>query len=221
MGRRSNIDWTAIRREHELGHESEKKIAERHGVSYSTYRMHRDEEGWQRDMSDAVRLATQAKLLQRAADRSQAARLATQAKQLQRAPEKDAAKASVRRELANVEHAAIDAAAAENVSVITRHRNVASELMRMAQGMGIELVEVSKGALNVDALLKMAAGVEAPTLLLDQFRDAVSLSRRLQTLEKLARTVSIIVNVERQAHGLDSSQTPPNAYEQALRELSQ
>lgn len=216
MAFRSDIDWAAIRRDHELGREAEKAIALRHGIAYSAYRRHRDDEGWTRDLQPAVVKATEAALILAAGARAKA-KQHTAAAAIKAAGESMAKQqADAKLEEANRDVVAVQAAAAENVTVITRHRNFAVDLFALAQGMGIELVECSKAALNVDQLLQVAVHAQAPTLVLEQLRDAISLTRRLSNLDRLARTVTNIVNIERQAHGLDTSQIPPNAYEAAL-----
>ena len=190
---RSDIDWTAIRRDHELARETEKSIALRHGIAYSAYRRHRDREGWTRDLQPAVAKATDAALIKAAGDRADRRHAKAALKQAigeaEQGAGQRAAEASLRE--ANRDVMAVQAAAAENVTVITRHRDFSADLFTLAQGIGIELTDHS----------------------------TLDLPARITCLDRLARTVATIVTIERQAHGLDANAAPATPYEQALREL--
>lgn len=60
MGRRSDIDWQAVRREWETTNASDRDIATKHGVSHTTIARRATAEGWTKDLTEDVRRGVQA-----------------------------------------------------------------------------------------------------------------------------------------------------------------
>lgn len=58
----SKYDWEAIERDYRAGQLSIRHLATKHGIPESTVRSKAKAEGWQRDLTEDVRAATQAKL---------------------------------------------------------------------------------------------------------------------------------------------------------------
>jgi hypothetical protein len=58
----SKYDWEAIERDYRAGHLSIRHLAAKHGIPESTVRSKANSLGWERDLTDAVRTATRAKL---------------------------------------------------------------------------------------------------------------------------------------------------------------
>ncbi|MGM0988506.1 MAG: helix-turn-helix domain-containing protein [Pseudomonadota bacterium] len=58
----NHYDWEAIERDYRAGQLSIRHLAAKHGIPESTVRSRAKAEGWQRDLTDEVRAATQAKL---------------------------------------------------------------------------------------------------------------------------------------------------------------
>lgn len=59
-------DWEAIERAYRAGSLSLRDIADKHGTKESTIRSRAKKHGWQRDLTDQVKTATQAKLSRKA-----------------------------------------------------------------------------------------------------------------------------------------------------------
>ncbi|MBS0317685.1 MAG: hypothetical protein JSR49_11230 [Proteobacteria bacterium] len=66
MGRRSDIDWEAIERDYQLGRMTVAAVAQKHGVALSSLKAHAKRGGWTRDLSEMVRVATKAALVESA-----------------------------------------------------------------------------------------------------------------------------------------------------------
>ena len=58
----SQPDWEACERDYRAGQLSIRHLATKHDIPESTIRSRAKAEGWQRDLTDEVRTATQAKL---------------------------------------------------------------------------------------------------------------------------------------------------------------
>lgn len=58
----SHYDWESIKRDYRAGHLSIRHLATKHAVPESTVRSRAKSEGWQRDLTREVRVATRAKL---------------------------------------------------------------------------------------------------------------------------------------------------------------
>lgn len=64
MGRRSDIDWEAINREYVAGQLTIRQIADRHGVAPSAITRKAKALGWERNLGDAIKERTKAKIAQ-------------------------------------------------------------------------------------------------------------------------------------------------------------
>ena len=161
MGRRT-IDWMPIEVEVRLGKMTRAAIAEKFQVSYSRLRKKCEEEGWEADLTPVVQAATRAELTRQARQR-------------------------VEGDVANQVDAitsGIDAAVAENVKIINRHRAMSGALLDLVDGLGTEIKALTASA-DTDV------------------KKALSIGDRVDAVRKLSQTVATVVQVERQAYSLD------------------
>lgn len=202
MARRSSenaIDWEAVERDYRTGQMSVAAVCESHGVSKSTLLARAKKEGWERDMTEAVKVATKAKLVRETIRQHQAVvRTETRAKVQER---KDELVEERIEEAAESLAAGVDIAAAANVQVVMSHRRDLSRLKTLSFKMLGELEQATDNVPELHALQAMVAE-ELPEALsaLNRF---VSLANRVGTVEKLTNSFTRIVTLERQAFGLD------------------
>ena len=192
------IDWNPIEADYRIGKLAVKAIALKHGVSYSGLRHKAAEAGWTQDLTTVVQAATRAKLTEQARERATKAAAPKPEPKPAAKPAKSAKRgAQVAAKLTDdqlVEHSAsedvavitgaIDAAVAENVKVINRHRGMADSLMRLVGSLADEV----KALTDED---------DNPA------RKAATLGDRVDAVRKLSQTVATVVDVERKAHNLD------------------
>jgi hypothetical protein len=167
MGRRL-IDWDPVEVDVRLGKLDKTAIAEKHCVSYSGLRAKIKQYGWESDLTPVIQAATRAELTKQAR-----MRVAT-----------DEVVVSSTKAKVQLITQGIDAAVAENVDVINRHRRMADALMRLASDLTQTLIVLNQ---STDTEVKKT----------------LTLIDRVTAVRQLAQAVNIIVGIERQAHNLD------------------
>lgn len=193
MSRRSDIDWEAIEREYRLGQKSNKQIAIEHGVQPSTIGRRAEKYEWVQDKSAEVR-ARSANLLVMI----------------------DAKKANGKAN-SNATPSVTDVriAVQTRVEVVLGHRKYARRALNLAEVMlgDLELTSSPEGVGLIETLMDAVKTPEESESEEDRTRrrrkqndalnKALGLSERVDTLKRLSETVDRLVQIERQAFGIN------------------
>ena len=196
-----DIDWSPIEADYRIGKMSVKAIAAKHGVAYSGVRRRAEEHGWTQDLTPVVQAATRAELTKQAQQR--AAKPKPDPKPEQPATEKPSDASVVADAMGKevrVITSAIDAAVAENVHVINRHRKTADSLMRLVELLAEEVNTLTNGNNHPE-------------------RGEITLGDRVDAVRKLSQTVATVVDVERRAHNLDDKTTDDDSLAALIRSI--
>jgi hypothetical protein len=188
-------DWEAIERDFRTTNLSNAELARKHGGTVSPQRIGQraKKEGWTRDLTQAVRAATGAKVIAEEVKRRNAAQ-----------PPKtlDQKVSQAFEETVTAVEVAAEAAAA----VIMRHRDDAAQ----ARGVVLDLLnELRAATIRPDELeqLFMAVSSELDEKMLAfarmKFNDMLKLHTRIGSVQKLADAFAKLQALERKAHGLD------------------
>ena len=105
-GRRSDIDWEAVERDYRVDKLTNRQLCDKYGIADSGLRKRAKEKGWQKDLTQAVRVATKAALI--------AEKLA-QAEQIG---------AQIGAELADQTIQSVKLAVRDNLAIIERHQKM-------------------------------------------------------------------------------------------------
>lgn len=206
---RKSVDWEAIERDFRTTHLSAAEIAAKHGDRVSRQAIHKraKDKGWQRDLTDAVRQATKARLVEAEVQR----RLTPQVDK--------AVDNEVDRRLASTTDRVL-VEAEIGAQVVMRHR----EDIRSARNVAIDLLAELRGAgLHQEELARL---FELTTAELDEaqlqgarrrLENLLGLSGRVGNIQKLADTLSKLQTLERKAFGIEDGEgvrgvdeTPPS-----------
>jgi hypothetical protein len=198
MGRRSDIDWDAIEREHRLGQKSNKQLAAEHGVQASTIGRRAEKYEWVQDKAAEVRARADNMLLKATAKASGNA-----------IGRKQSAKATP-------DGFEIRAAATVRVDVVLGHRK---GLGRIAIIRDTMLDEIEAQTSQIDLLTQIVEvardpgenGVDKRNDLLQRI---IALPSRVDSLKKLTEIDEKVRKGEREAFSIEaqpSEQTDPLA----------
>jgi len=179
MARRNDIDKEAIERDYRAGQLSFAAICKANNISKSTLSKFIKEGGWERDLTEAVKVATRAQVIQ------------ATIKQVQRTVD----------ESADVIASGVDIAAAVNVQVVMGHRKDIQRLKSLAGELSGELEVIVGNPADLKDLVQ-AVREQEPDALPAVMRFA-SLANRVGTVEKLTATYTKLIALERQAFSLD------------------
>jgi hypothetical protein len=186
--KRKSLDWEAIERDYRVDTFTLRELADKHDTNAATIsrRIKQDREKdpsrWQKDLTKVVRQATNAKLM--------AALVNNEVNKGQQ-------------EVNNV----IQAAAEVNSAVILRHREDLKSTRDLAMDMLHELKLATHSPQELEALFALATqGLDAASVASVQqsFRDMLRLHNRVQSINKLADTLSKVQTLDRQAFNLDA-----------------
>lgn len=204
-GRRSDIDWEALERDFRIGTLTTKEIATLHGVAYSTLRSRIKDCGWVRDLSETVRIATKAALLDDA--KARAVEIGTRIG------------VEIGTKSALDQISGVEAQVGENVRAVRSHLEASDRLKRIANGLMDDLEDAMSGQrLIATEIEKLAEDDPARAAFL---RKATELKSKVETADKLGSVVSKYVMIDRQALGLDSEKASGNSnYEDMLRAIA-
>ena len=180
--KRKRADWEAVERDYRTGKFTLRELEARHGPSNSTIARRVEREGWTKDLTEAIRQATAAKLV---------AEIATQ---------QECSKAQ--------QNAAttVLAAAELNKQVILGHRKELLNARALANNMLAELTRAATLDGDAELIAEVLAG-DADEAALSRARmavqRAVGLSSRVTSLKALAETYTKLHTGERVAFSLD------------------
>lgn len=195
-------DWEAIERDYRSGQFTDREIGAKYGLSHGAIQKRAKRDGWQKDLSGAVKAATKARLLETEVAKVASAEVAKR----------------VAKQVASAIPATVEvvAAAAEvNSAVILRHRNDIATLRQLAMDMAAELSLVTHAQDEIRRLQEILAGdatspdeVDATRRSLD---DLLRLHNRVGSAQKLADTLNKLQALERKAFALDDEPGGPGA----------
>lgn len=183
MEKRRKIDWDAIQRDYRTGHFTLRELEAKYEVNNATIARKIKRDGWQQDLSEAVRQATNAKLISEMVS-------------------SEVSKGQ--QEISNT----VLAAAEVNKQVILGHRSDIASTRDVAAGLLRELNDTRLLASEQALLAEILAGGEAADE--DQLnrarqvvRKALDFGNRINGVKSLAETFSKLQGMERTAFGLD------------------
>ena len=192
-GPKSTLDWEAIERDYRSGAFTNRELGTKHGCSHTLIQRKAKEHGWQKDLTGAVRAATQAKLIEAEVSKTASAEVAKR----------------VSKTVANAIPATTEvvAAVAEvNSSVILRHRSDIGVLRQLAMDMAQELTLVTHSQDEVSRLHELLSGGmddDEAAAARRSIDDLLKLHNRVGSAQKLADTLTKLQVLERKAFGLD------------------
>jgi DNA-binding MurR/RpiR family transcriptional regulator len=131
MARRSNIDWDAIERDYRIGKLTLREMAAKHGVAESSVSLKAKQLGWTRDLTETVKQATKAALIEASKRRAEEIGVELGEKS------------------ARETEGAIKAAVSENVAIVMSHRRRLGELAAAVDEAKAKLLELGPQALDV------------------------------------------------------------------------
>lgn len=179
MGRRSKIDWEAAERDYRIGQLTVRQTAKKHCCAVSGLMLRAKKEGWTRDLSEAVALATKARV-------------------------RAAVAAHWNQSGANLEQATsteIDAAASVNVAIILGQQQRVKRLNHLLEKMVTEVEEVTQNAHSLDAIVM--ALKEADPASVEAIAQLRTLRSRVTTLKDAAMVAAALNSEERKIFRLD------------------
>jgi hypothetical protein len=189
--KRKKTDWQAVERDYRTGKFTDQELGDKYKVSRPAVTKQAKVNGWQKDLSDAIRRATRAELVA------------------------DAAAAKVAEKVAKGSQEVINTVlvtAELNKQVILGHRTQITEVRSVASSL---LKEVESAALlneEAELLAQIIAGEGAQPADESRARAAVSkalaFGTRVASVKALAETYEKLQKMERTAFNLDAEQEP-------------
>lgn len=194
-------DWDAIERDYRTGRFTFRELETKHGVPNSTIMRRAKREGWSADLSNAVRQATNAALIQ-----AQVSQKCSDAQQ-------NAAETVL-------------AAAEVNKQVILGHRKHVASAIALASDLMDELKLLGSAKGDLERLAEIVGG-EDPEEMLRTIRKVTSVHTKVSSVKTLADAIDKLVRAERLAFGIDDEsgkspkgdEPPANKYEMSDDEL--
>ncbi len=184
---RKRIDWEAVERDYRTGKFTLRELEAKHKVGYASISRRAKDHDWQKDLREAVKLATDAALMADIATKS-----ATEA-----------------------QHATLGvvAVAAEvNKQVILRHRGDIAETRNLAMELLAEIRLATHSQGELESLMRMASaglGDEDLTAVRQALNDLVKVHSRVGSVQKLADTLNKLQTLERRAFGIEEGEKSP------------
>lgn len=188
--RRKKADWDAIERDYRTGTFTLRELAEKHAVTHTTIARRAEKSGWTKDLTDAIRQATNAKLVQQAVQQQ-----CTDAHQ-------------------NATETVL-VAAEINKQIIFGHRQDLSESRKVANSLLSELSASALLAEDQELLAQILAGSGAEPGEEAKARatvsKALSLGSRVNSVKALAEAFTKIHDGERRAFNIQDVAPPPTS----------
>jgi hypothetical protein len=192
--KRKKIDWEAVEREYRAGQLSIREIGREYGVSAPAITKKAKKERWNRDLSNQVRKAVNAKLVNTEVNKSNA---------------------SVN------EAEVVEAAAERGAEVIRLHRkdiNHGRTLVGLLMG---QLEEAATNRDEIEDAIEDETAGDSNVKRRNQMLRAVSLPGHAGTIRDLSTAMKNLIALERQAFNLDEKQGPVSDLESVLDEVAQ
>jgi len=184
MSNKSTTDWEACERDYRTSQMTLRELASKHGCSHGRIAQRAKNEGWSRDLTGAIRQATDAKLIEASVN----SLLTSQANQATQS-------------LTNV----VMAAAEVNTQVILKHRTGLNRITAIKSQL---LEQIEQAASNMEDLAEVIEMVRSPDehgvdRANDALRKAMGRSALVDDLKKLADVDEKVRKGEREAFGLN------------------
>lgn len=194
-------DWDAIERDFRTGRFTFRELETKHGVPNTTIMRRAKREGWSADLSNAVRQATNAALIQ----------------------------AQVQQKCSDAQQNAAEtvlAAAEVNKQVILGHRKHVASAIALASDLMDELKLLGSAKGDLERLAEIVGG-DDPEEMLRTIRKVTSVHTKVSSVKTLADAIDKLVRAERLAFGIDDEsgkppkgdERPANKYEMSDDEL--
>lgn len=194
---RKGFDWEAVEIAYRTGRFSLRQLTAKFGPSPSVISRKAAEKGWPKDLSLAIKQATQARVI------------AAVAKE-----DVDAAQRQERNRERNTT-ATVAAVASMNAEVILAHRGRVAQATDVAMRMLAELDATTTHAAELEALWLEISGAkdeDNPAIkaaLMRRIHDLLALHSRIGSIHKMLDALSKAQTLERQAFGLDVAEKEP------------
>lgn len=181
------IDWEAVERDYRTGKKTLRELAAKHGATHTTIGRRAERDGWTKDLTEAIRQATNAKLIE----------------------------ATVQQECTSAHQNATEAvlvAAEIAKGVILGQRARVGQATNVAMRMLAELDTTTTKADEIQALFEVLtdelddSGKAAAQRQLGEF---MRLHSRVASVQKLMDALGKAQTLERQAFALDEPEKPP------------
>ena len=206
MGRRNDIDWEAVERDYRAGLLTVAQISEKHNVSSSQVKSKAKAQGWQRDLSGAIKARAKAKV----SEIDIQALVETAAAEMADKTAKQSAK---------VQQSAIEQAADAVAGIVLSHRKSYAKVKALASDMLEEVAEYGKDKMSLAQIVQIIG--EDDPLAAQAIKRVTGFAGRVQSLEKLANTLVKVADAERKAFGIDDDERGGTTIEDLLDKLPQ
>lgn len=190
-------DRDAVERDYRTGRWTDRELGTKHGIAHTTIKRWADKFGWRKDLTDAVRQATNAAVIAETV----------------KAKAGDAVVQQVDTVLA---------AAEIGKQVILRHRQDILDVRTLAMELLGEIRLATHSPQELESLFRLATqGMEAEDIAAVQqsFKDLLKLHGRVNSLHKLADTLNKLQPLERKAFNLDEPADEGGAASRQLSDL--
>lgn len=195
MGRRNDIDWEAVSRDYRIGQLSIREVAEKYDIAPSAITRRAKKEGWTRDLTKEVRVATKAKVMKKVIADAEA-ELKGQIKE----STQESAQQSAQRTFSEV-----DLAANVNATIIGRHQTRAARLSSLLDK---TLDDMEAMAGSPMALEDIAAAIkEEDPLAAQAIKRLKSTTSRMNNLKVASEVLTKVKDIEREAFNIDDSKS--------------
>lgn len=175
------INWDGIQAEYRAGNKSNVVLAASYGLSEAAIRKRAKRDGWQRDLSAAVKEATKEALVMDAVRRVRAD------------------------DQARSDQDIIDAAAEESAGIVRRHRRDIGRLADTVRVLGEQLADAAESRERLIEIIKATSSPKAPKAA-EAMRRAVSLPTHATVARDLTTAAKTLISLERQAFDLGGSE---------------
>jgi hypothetical protein len=192
MTKASKTDWERIQIEFRAGTKSVREIATKHGISHTAINKRAREEQWPRDLAAAIKAKADAKV----------------------------SKATVSSEVSTqtkiTEALTIEVEAEVHSRIRLAHRRDVGKSRALAMGL---LAELEAQTADVDLMQRLGEIMAKPDdkgtadKLNEAYQKAISLGARVGTMKALSETLKNLINLERQAFGMDDPSSAPEDLE--------
>lgn len=176
-------DWDAIERDYRTGRFTFRELEAKHGPNNATIMRRAKKEGWSADLSNAVRQATNAALIQ------------GMVQQECSAAQQNAA-------------TTVLAAAEVNKQVILGHRKHVAAAIELASDLLAELRMLGSAKEDLERLAEIVGG-EDPEEMLRTVRKVTSVHSKVSSVKTLADAIDKLMRAERLAFGIDDGSGKP------------
>jgi len=210
MARRNDLDWDLIETDYRIAQLSIRQIAEKHGCSVSGMMDRAKREKWERDLSEAVKLATKARVRKAVVEK-------IQKKSEQNTEQSEQIVSAFETQLEQATCSEIDIAATASAIVILRQQGRADRMADMFETLALENEAVNKAP---EALDEIATAIhEGDPKGAESIKRLKSLTTRIHNLKVLSEINIRLNDAEDSAFNLKEMGNKNGKYEKLLAEI--